>query len=121
MRSMIITAGIIALAAGVLAQPAAAKKSKMGCEVGKEYWDATDGKCNPDPSLWKHRVWKQLGFSVDDPHYYSYRYQSDGKTFKATAYADLDCDGQASTFTLEGSVGAGGDLETSIRVENELE
>ncbi len=47
MRSMIIAAGIIALAAGVLAQPAAAKKSKMGCEVGKEYWDATDGKCKP--------------------------------------------------------------------------
>ena len=47
MRSMIITAGIIALAAGVLAQPAAAKKSKMGCEVGKEIWDAGQGKCVP--------------------------------------------------------------------------
>src|SRR6478735_4175228 len=34
MRSMIIAAGVFALAAGILAHPAAAKKSKMGCEVG---------------------------------------------------------------------------------------
>jgi hypothetical protein len=47
MRSMIIAASVFALAAGMLAYPAAAKKSKMGCEVGKEYWDATDGKCKP--------------------------------------------------------------------------
>jgi hypothetical protein len=47
MRSMIIAAGLAAFAAAMLAQPAAAKKSKMGCEVGKEYWDATDGKCKP--------------------------------------------------------------------------
>ena len=26
----------------VMAQPAAAKKSKMGCEIGKEVWDASD-------------------------------------------------------------------------------
>jgi hypothetical protein len=45
MRSMIIVAGLAALVAGVLAQPAAAKKSKMGCEVGKEIWDASQGKC----------------------------------------------------------------------------
>jgi hypothetical protein len=47
MRSMIIAAGLVAIAAGLFAHPAAAKKSKMGCEVGKEYWDATDGKCKP--------------------------------------------------------------------------
>ena len=45
MRMMIVAIGLAALAAGMLPQPAAAKKSKMGCEVGKEYWDATQGKC----------------------------------------------------------------------------
>jgi hypothetical protein len=45
MRSMIVAIGLAALAVGVLAQPAAAKKSKMGCEVGKEIWDAAQGKC----------------------------------------------------------------------------
>ena len=53
MRSMIIAAGLVALAAGLLAQPAAAKKSKMGCEVGKEYWDAAEGKCMPGKSTKK--------------------------------------------------------------------
>jgi len=47
MRSMIITVGLLALAAGAFAPPAAAKKSKMGCEVGKEVWDAAQGKCVP--------------------------------------------------------------------------
>ena len=47
MRSMIIAAGLVAIAAGVLAHPAAAKKSKMGCEVGREHWDATEAKCVP--------------------------------------------------------------------------
>ena len=29
------------------AEPAAAAKSKMGCERGKERWDAAAGKCVP--------------------------------------------------------------------------
>ena len=45
MRSMIVAIGLAALAAGAFVQPAAAKKSKMGCEVGKEHWDAGAGKC----------------------------------------------------------------------------
>ena len=45
MRATIVAIGLAALAAGMLAQPAAAKKSKMGCEIGKEIWDASQGKC----------------------------------------------------------------------------
>lgn len=45
MRSMIITTALAAFAAMALVHPAAAKKSKMGCEVGKEVWDASVGKC----------------------------------------------------------------------------
>jgi hypothetical protein len=47
MRSMIVVLGLAALAAVSFTQPAAAKKSKMGCEVGKEIWDADQGKCVP--------------------------------------------------------------------------
>jgi hypothetical protein len=47
MRFVIVAIGAAALAAGVLAQPAMAKKSKMGCEIGKEIWDASAGKCVP--------------------------------------------------------------------------
>jgi hypothetical protein len=45
MRSMVVAIGLVALAVGAFAQPAAAKKSKMGCEIGKEVWDAAQGKC----------------------------------------------------------------------------
>jgi hypothetical protein len=45
MRSMIVAVGLAAFAFAALTQPAAAKKSKMGCEVGREVWDATEGKC----------------------------------------------------------------------------
>jgi hypothetical protein len=38
---------VVAIAAGVLAHPAAAKKSKMGCEIGREHWDAAEAKCVP--------------------------------------------------------------------------
>jgi hypothetical protein len=53
MRSMIAAIGVAALVAGVLAQPAAAKKSAMGCEIGKEHWDASVGKCMPGKSAKK--------------------------------------------------------------------
>ena len=53
MRSMIVAVGLAALTAGVLAQPAAAKKSKMGCEIGREHWDATEAKCVPGKSVKK--------------------------------------------------------------------
>lgn len=45
MRSMIIATVLAAFAAVALAHPADAKKSKMGCEIGKEIWDASQGKC----------------------------------------------------------------------------
>ena len=38
--------GALGLAGLVLAtDPASAAKSKMGCEIGKEVWNATAGKC----------------------------------------------------------------------------
>ena len=45
MRSMIVVIGLAALAVGSISQPAAAKQSKMGCQIGKEVWDASQGKC----------------------------------------------------------------------------
>lgn len=53
MRSMIIAAGLVVIAAGMFAHPAEAKKSKMGCEIGREHWDATEAKCVPGKSIRK--------------------------------------------------------------------
>jgi hypothetical protein len=50
MRFVGVVCGLGALAlAGLVysAQPADAAKSKMGCERGKERWDAAAGKCAP--------------------------------------------------------------------------
>ncbi|HEU5055181.1 MAG TPA: prepilin-type N-terminal cleavage/methylation domain-containing protein, partial [Kofleriaceae bacterium] len=32
-------------------------------------------KCAPDATLWAVDPWKDLKFSMDDPHYYAYAYQ----------------------------------------------
>jgi hypothetical protein len=47
MRASIIAISLAAFAVGSLAQPAAAAKTKMGCEKGREVWNATEGKCVP--------------------------------------------------------------------------
>jgi hypothetical protein len=49
MRLSVIAGALGALVAGLLlaAEPAAAAKSKLGCERGKERWDAATGKCVP--------------------------------------------------------------------------
>ena len=53
MRSMVVAIGLAALAVGLFVQPAAAKKSKMGCEIGREHWDAAEAKCMPGKSTKK--------------------------------------------------------------------
>jgi len=55
MRAMIIAMAVAALAVGTIVYPAAATKSKMGCEIGKETWDASAGKCVPGTSKWSKK------------------------------------------------------------------
>jgi hypothetical protein len=62
-----------------------------------------DHKC--PPAAWAtDKVWSALDFWIDHPTYFQYGYHSDGKTFTATAVGDLDCDGAAITYTLNGEV-----------------
>jgi len=79
----------------------------------------TGGKCMPDRRQWRDDpVWGPDGlqFSIDRPHYYSYQYQvnDDGSEFTASAYGDLDCDGESSTFELDGSADAAGVHRSTI-------
>lgn len=52
--------------------------------------------------------WEALQFSISDPFYYSYQYNSTGLTnnsvFTASAFGDLDDDTSYSTFVRFGSV-----------------
>jgi len=65
-------------------------------------------KCKPAPTNFDNAGWAALNFSVDDPFYYWYFYQSSGletaATFQAYAYGNLDCDGIYATFQRSGSV-----------------
>jgi hypothetical protein len=65
-----------------------------------------DNKCPTDEAAWtKDKVWAELGFSIDEPTSYRYKYEStDGKGFTATATGDLDCDGKFAVWHLVGEV-----------------
>lgn len=87
-----------------------------------------DGKCPVDENVWKNPTWVGLNFSVDDPHYYRYEFQSSGTDakakFVALAYGDLDCNGVFSTFERIGSVDSKGDVQTvggGLYVINDIE
>jgi hypothetical protein len=66
------------------------------------------------PAAWQTPTWHALNFSVDDPFYYWYRYDSSGtdntSTFSAWAFGDLDCDGTYSTFMRLGKVSTNSDV-----------
>ena len=72
----------------------------------------TGGKCAPAAAAagWQNPTWTSLNFSVDDPFYYQYAYNSGGtegtSTFRAGAYGDLDRNNIFSTYERAGSVDA---------------
>ena len=48
---------------------------------------------------------QELGFTVDGAFHFQYSYESDGKTFTASATGDIGCTGKPATTTLTGRVG----------------
>ena len=70
----------------------------------------TGGKCKPAPTTFQDAggSWAALNFSVDDPFYFQYEYDSSGtdtgSKFEAYAYGDLDCDATYSTYMRNGSI-----------------
>ena len=55
-----------------------------------------------DPAgTWDHPTWKAIGFSLSEPHWYSYRIEMDRDVrtpVHVMAFGDLDGDGVLSTF-----------------------
>jgi len=47
MRTVIVAMAVAALGLASLGGQAMAAKTKMGCERGKEIWNAAEGKCVP--------------------------------------------------------------------------
>ena len=91
----------------------AANAAELVSPAGDPCTDGSD-KYTVDASRWAHGVWTALQFSVDDPHYFQYRYSSTdiqgeevgdpNANFTAHAYGDLDCDNERSTFEMFGIV-----------------
>jgi hypothetical protein len=71
-----------------------------------------------DPAgTWRQPTWQALNFSIEDAHYYSYQYDSDGSgataSFTARALGDLDGNGVRSTFERSGRANAQLEVESS--------
>ena len=60
------------------------------------------GTCKVDPSLWTAAGWRELQFSVDGEHRYTYQYVPDasGQSAILRATGDLDCDEETALYEL---------------------
>ena len=83
-------------------------------------------KCAPGASQWASQSWNALNFSIDDPHYYWYTYDSLGtdstSQFTARANGNLNCNATYSTFErvgtiVEGNVKGGSGLYKNFPLE----
>jgi len=65
-------------------------------------------KTEPNADAWNAPTWHALHFSVEDPHYYQYGFNSQGTGsaahFTAVSWGDLNCDALFSTFECVGTV-----------------
>ncbi len=81
--------------------------------------------CAAQPALWQAQPWQDIGFSIEGEHHYVYELVVNKKagqeSFTATAYGDLDCDKDYSTFTISGSVVNGAMQISEIVKVNPLE
>jgi hypothetical protein len=75
---------------------------KQVCVPAGSPCDYPDKKYPADPAIWNTPTWSALSFQISDSHYFKYCFDAEGTlkdaTFRATAHADLDCDGTWSTF-----------------------
>ena len=92
-------------------EPTVGYTAKDGC-CAKSPGSGTE-KCEPEAAQWDVDPWKDLKFSMDDPHYYAYAYTvavgapgsvTGDHNFTALAQGDLDCDGTTSEFSMYGEV-----------------
>jgi hypothetical protein len=78
------------------------------------------------PGTWDHPTWRLLDFHIEEPHAFSFAFESEngpeGARFRATARGDLDGDGNLSTFTIAGETPKGGAPSTgALAMHREVE
>ena len=78
------------------------------------------------PGTWDHPTWRLLDFRMEEPHAFSFAFESEnspeGSRFKAIARGDLDGDGNLSTFVIAGETPKGGAPSTGpLAMHREVE
>jgi len=78
------------------------------------------------PGTWQHPTWRTLGFRVEGPHCFSFSFDSGSAEtrayFLASAFGDLDGDGELSRLSVFGDVaGTQAPLVYPVRMEREVE
>ena len=89
-------------------------KGKAGTLPDGDCCKNPGGTCAVTEAWSKDPVWQGLDFSVDEPGRFHYAYESDGKTFTATAVGDPACSGQSVTYTVTGNA-EGGNPQFTIK------
>ena len=78
-------------------------------------------KVAPNMTAWNAEGWREIGFSLDTAHYYSYTAAANATSFTASANGDLDGDTTPSTFSRGGSI-VGGEVQgNTLSITEELE
>ena len=88
-------------------------KGKVGPTPATPCCGEPTKQCTATDAMWSDPVWQALGFRVEGAFLFQYSYESDGKTFTATATGDVGCTGKPTTTTLTGKIGADGAPELS--------
>jgi hypothetical protein len=64
------------------------------------------------PGTWDHPTWRLLDYRLTEEHYFAFQFDSEIRNgnayFVATAYGDLDADGNCSEFSVSGETKADG-------------
>ena len=88
-------------------------KGKVGPTPAQPCCSEQIKQCLPTETMWSDPVWQALEFNVEGPFNFQYTYESDGKTFTATATGDVGCKGNPLTSTITGKVNDKGEPEVS--------
>jgi len=89
--------------------------------------DVPAGRRVVDPAgTWHHPTWRTLGFRIEGPHCFSFAFDSGvgehGAHFLASAYGDLDGDGELSLLSIFGEVAdSKAPVVYPVRMEREVE
>ncbi|MDB4958348.1 MAG: hypothetical protein JWO36_5917 [Myxococcales bacterium] len=88
-------AATVAMTGHVPLTPAGPSPQPSCCEQG--------GECKPDAAAWTAPGWRDLQFSVDGAHRYTYQYLPDpsGSFAVVRATGDLDCNGTSSLYEVK--------------------